>query len=203
LTNTIEFNDSNWSTPVTVILSGHDDAIAENRATERITHTISSSGGTFTGATDDAEIEVDLRDNDAGGLVVVQSGDSTIVSESTPDTYAIMLSKAPTAPVTVSILTDGQTVASADSASDGRLTVGADGVPKVTFDGTNWNVPFVVRLAVGDNAGGDGGQPVQTYPAQPHVVSGQIEGPLVIEGSFIPGKDRSLKIAVTLPTERI
>ena len=33
------------------------------------------------------------------------------------------------------------------------------------------------------------------------LVSGQIDGPLVIEGSFIPGKDRSLKIAVKLPTE--
>ena len=66
----------------------------------------------------------------------------------------------------------------------------------------NWNRPFEVLLSAGEAAGGDeGGQPVQTYPDQPHVLNNQIQGPLIIEGSTIPGKDRSLKIAVKLATE--
>ena len=39
---------------------------------------------------------------------------------------------------------------------------------------------------------------MQTYPTSRTSFPDQIEGPLVIEGSIIPGKDRSLKIAVTL-----
>jgi Ca2+-binding RTX toxin-like protein len=204
-TNTVTFNSSNWNVPVNVQVSAFNDGIQENRATERIVHTISSTGGVFAAAADPVEVEVDVRDNDAGGLVVVQSGDSTVVSETTGDNYALQLTRAPTAPVVVSILTDGKTVASKDAATDPAETreiVMVNGVPTVTFDASNWDDPFFVRLDVGtEGETNPDGQPVQTYPPQPHVVAGQIEGPLIIEGSQIPGKDRSLKTAVTLFTE--
>ena len=70
-----------------------------------------------------AELEVDVRDNDAGAVLVTQTGGSTVVSDTESDTYTLQLAKVPTAPVTIAILTDGQTLISADDpnpADEGR-----------------------------------------------------------------------------------
>ena len=63
------------------------------------------------------------------------------------------------------------------------------------------DILFTVRVEVNpayDET--DPGQPIQVFPAQPHNTS-QIAGPLIVEGSLIPGKDRSIKPAVMLTSE--
>ena len=73
---------------------------------------------------------------------------------------------------------------------------GTGDAPTVTFDATNWSVPFTVLVEV--NPADDSGSPiVQVFPAQPHTLT-EIRGPLTIEGSVILGKDRSLTPAVML-----
>ena len=69
----------------------------------------------------------------------------------------------------------------------------------MTFGIADWNHPFTVTVSADPAAPpGGGGQPVQVFPAQPHVVQ-NIFGPLVIEGGQI--EDRALRQGIRLPTE--
>ena len=199
-TGKLTFDDTNWSTPFTIKVTADDDATPENRLRARITHTISSTGGTdpqFDNVPEDFEVKVDIRDDDAAGIIVTETNGSTLVSEGNPDFYDIVLTKAPTHDVVVSILTDGQTIVSTDSDPYSRFDDSGE-IPTVTFTPGNWNNPFTVR--VDENPVADGNPTVQVFPAQPHSTA-NIMGPLTIEGSVIPGKDRSLKEAVMLPSE--
>ena len=198
----LTFNDANWNSDFSVDVTGTDDSDPENSLLRTIEHTISSSGGTtpvYATALDKHEVEVNVRDNDAGGLIVTPSDGSTLVSEGVHDTYDLQLTKAPTAPVTVSILSDGKTLVSADSDPLMRFDGSAE-IPTVTFDASNWNIPFTVRVEVNPDAEASTEQPIQVFPAQPHNTS-QIAGPLIVEGSLIPGKDRSINPAVMLDSE--
>jgi Ca2+-binding RTX toxin-like protein len=200
---TLVFTSADWNVAQTVNVAAADDAAPENTLLRTIQHHVGSSSptGTYGHVLETFEVDVDVRDNDAGGLLVTPSDGTTLVSEGHPDTYTLQLTREPTAPVVVSLLSDGQTLVSADSDPLGRFAVSSDGTPTVTFDNTNWNTPFTVRVEVNPDAAVDeGAQPVQVFPAQPHTTS-NIAGPLIIEGSQIPGKDRSLKAAVMLPTE--
>src|SRR4029079_14904275 len=78
-----------------------------------------------------------VYDDDTAGLVVPPSGGSTLVTPSAggspiSDTISLRLTKAPTGPVTVSFVTDGQV---------------APSVAVVVFDETNWWIPVVVSLS--------------------------------------------------------
>jgi Ca2+-binding RTX toxin-like protein len=191
---TVTFDAGNWDQTITLTLAAVDDGDVENRMLATITHTVTSDGAVYGNVYEQPEVEVSVQDNDSGGLVVTQTDGATLVSENQPDAYTLKLTKAPTAPVTVSILSDGQTlVSSADSRFSS--TNGAT----VTFDADNWDVPVVIDVTVNPFADVSD-SPVQKYPAQPHM-AGEIRGPLVIEGSMIPGQDRTLKTAVMLPAE--
>ena len=99
---------------------------------------------------------------------MLQPTGSTIVGPNQTATYTLQLTKAPTAPVTVTILTDGKTLV---SSTDSRFTAtgGAGGAPAVMFDSSNWNLPITITVSVNPNAPAVvGDQPVQVFPAQPH-----------------------------------
>ena len=111
--------------PSTSSCSGDRRCIAENRATERLTHShraaaarrVLHRGGRRFG---DRNRRARQRCRRPGRIA--QSDGSTIVSESQPDTYGHHSSpSAPTAPVTVSIMTDGKTIASRTSTRPGEL----------------------------------------------------------------------------------
>src|SRR6185436_14264670 len=70
----------------------------------------------------------------------------------------------------------------------------------VEFDALNWNVPCGVKVDINPAVVPPMGQPVAKFAAQPHTTTG-IAGTLVLEGSLIPTKDRSLEQPATLPTE--
>jgi Ca2+-binding RTX toxin-like protein len=196
--NVVSFSSTDW-TPFTVKAAAVDDATTENQVFVTVSHTISTSGGSYAlVAGKVSELDVDVRDNDAGNVIVTQSGGSTLVDATHTDSYTLRLSKAPTAPVTIQILTDGKTLV---SSADTRFTAGSgSSAPYVTFDATNWNNPITIVVSVNPAASiGGGGQPVQAFPASPHITN-PIAGPLVIEGGVI--KDRTVKPGVKLPTER-
>ena len=50
---------------------------------QTITHRVTSSlpGGVYAGITEDYELPVEITDDDAGGVLVTQTGGSTIVDE--------------------------------------------------------------------------------------------------------------------------
>ncbi|MDX6411835.1 MAG: hypothetical protein QOE91_1351, partial [Gaiellaceae bacterium] len=201
--DTLTFTSANWFTAQTVTVNAVDDATRENELFTKITHTVSSVGAVYTGVTNQQSVLVDVIDNDTGGLIVTESGGTTLVALGPPainDTYTIQLTKAPTAPVTVTFLSDGKTLVSGGPDADGRsITIGPDGKPQMTFTAANWNHAFTVNVAANPaSPPGGGGQPVQVFPAQPHVVQ-NIFGPLIVEGGQI--EDRALRQGIRLPTE--
>ena len=199
---TVSFDETNWNAPFKLKLLADDDGAVENKLRVVIDHSIDSDlgGSEFENLQQSTELRVDVRDNDSAGIIVKQSNGSTLVSEVSGDDYTIELTRQPAAEVTVQILTDGQTLVNAAGIADSRYSV-IDGVPSITFDASNWNVPFEVLLIINPDADTDqGAQPVQKFPAQPHLLN-EIRGPLIIEGSPIPAKDRSLSDVLMLPNE--
>lgn len=200
-TNSIVFTSANWNATVLVKVTATNNAVVENPALVNISHSISSDkpAGIYAGITQTTQVEVDVRDNDTSGVLVTQSNDATLVASGLADTYTLQLNRTPTAPVVIALLTDGKTVVSADPFGQlpGRFAF-LGGIPTVTFDATNWKIPFTVRVTAALNVQGASQQIL--YPAQPHTTT-LIDGPLTIEGGDLPDKDRSVKIALILPTE--
>ncbi|MCW2999090.1 MAG: type secretion target repeat protein, partial [Solirubrobacterales bacterium] len=207
--HTVTFDSGNWSTPFELSITAVDDSVRENRMFRTIFHQVTSTGGAYSTGQAVPQVSVDVRDNDTGGVVVIQSDGSTLVSDGVPDTYELRLTRAPSCPasidpslckVTVSIVTDGKTLVSANDAGDTRFVAGSGATyPAVVFGTTDWDTPFVVRVDADPNAPTESTeQPEQHFPAQPHVVA-DLAGPLVVEGGKII--DRPVINGVKLPSE--
>ncbi|WP_273523437.1 hypothetical protein [Rhodosalinus sediminis] len=193
---TITFGDGGvaWDDPQTVTLTAVDDTAVENRERTTVAFAVNSdqTDGAYAAA-ETPEVEVSIADNDKGEVLVTETGTGTIVTPGDPDSYDLVLTKAPTADVVVSVLTDGQTVASSDD--DERF----DAEEKtVTFSPDNWDQAVTIDLAVGTVQTGP--QPTVKIDAQPQTLS-RIQGPLFLYGGTGPGADRTLEPGVTLPTE--
>ena len=198
----LTFNSTNWNIPQTVTVTAIDDGVVEGEVLATITAAMSSSvttGGVYSnGLVDNPTVHINVIDGDSGGVLMLQPTGSTIVGPNQTAFYTIQLTKVPTAPVTVTILTDGKTLV---SSGDSRFsaTGGAGGAPAVVFDSSNWNVKVTLTVSVNPNAPAVvGEQPVQVFPAQPHVVAA-IYGPLIIDGNETT--PRTLVEAVMLPSE--
>ncbi|WP_162064169.1 hypothetical protein [Vibrio taketomensis] len=137
---------------------------------------------------------VSVTDNDSGSVIVTQTNGTTLVSDNQTDDYSLVLSKAPTAPVVINLLNDGQTLfASGDARFNAQYNT-------VTFDADNWDQPITITLSVNPDYQQQEGQPVQNPPLQSHTLSG-IQGKLIIDGGVPDGKSRALAGSVTLPSE--
>ncbi len=200
---TLSFNDGNWNDKFKIRVTAVVDGEVENRMRVVLTHSVDSAGGVYDNVLETTELKVDVRDTDSAGIIVKQSNGSTLVTDLAGDDYTIELTRPPLpgTEVQVRIQTDFQTIVDVSAISDGRFSL-VEGVPTITFNDGNWDVPFLVPLIVNPDADvEEGTQPVQVFPAQPHVTDG-IRGPLIIEGGVIPTKDRSLTDVVMLPTEK-
>ncbi|WP_117236182.1 LEPR-XLL domain-containing protein [Vibrio maerlii] len=191
----LTFDSSDWNQVKSFTVTALDDLDVENVYQAGVSISTSSSlNSSDYNQLDSVEQMVAVVDNDSGAVIIEQTDGSTLVSETQTDEYTIVLSKAPTAPVTVNLLNDGQTLF---SSADSRFNA-LDNT--VTFDATNWDQPITISLAVNPDYQEQEGQPVQNPPLQPHTLTG-INGKLVIEGGSSSGKDRALSVAVMLPTE--
>ena len=200
-TASLTFDDQNYQTPITIDVQAIDDSLLENTMQRLVVHTLDGTD-VYNGSVSETEVAVTIKDNDTGGVIVTESGGSTVVSVSNSDTYTLALTKAPQAAevVSIQILTDGQTLVEQDDPSDGRFVTKQDGTVYVEFDNTNWNVPFDVKVTGLPDGSVLDEQPLQTFAAQPHLLT-KIGGPLYLEGSTIPTKDRTLTTQIFLPTE--
>ena len=198
-TQTITFDTGNWNDPFHVAVSAPNNATADGDHESTISMTLAAgAGGVYDGLTDLPLVPVDVHDDDTGSVVVGDTDGSTVVSPGHSDTYTLQLSKLPTAPVTISIMSGPETLASAFNPADTRFHAAAGGVPAtVVFDATNWDQPFTVQVSVNPSPPA----PVtntETFPAAKHVVA-DLQGPLVLEGGTIG--DHALHAGVKLPTE--
>ncbi len=117
----LTFTSANWNTAQTVTVSAVNDNAAEGDMMTNITHNVLSSDASFGGLTLPA-LAVSVIDNDRLPLTITHLDGFTAVAEGGPalpasltngvlyssDTFRIALPKAPTGPVTVTLIPDGQ-----------------------------------------------------------------------------------------------
>ncbi|MEH6442872.1 MAG: LEPR-XLL domain-containing protein [Oceanospirillaceae bacterium] len=196
-TNTLTFSHTNWDTTQQFTLTAFDDAIIEDKYLANVTLStvgVLASGASYLNVVD-TTINVNVLDNDTGAVIVTQTNGSTLVTDTQSDSYSLVLSKQPTATVTIRLLNDGQT---RFSSLDTRFNE-ADNT--VTFDASNWSTKIDIVVAANPayivNVTQ---QPTQNPPLQPHTLN-NIRGQLIIEGGVPADKQRTLSLAVMLPSE--
>ncbi len=139
----LTFTAGDWDTPQTVTITAVDDAIDEDAHTSTITHTATSSDGTYDGATI-ADVVASVTDNDSSGVTINESGGTTAVNETGPttDSYTVVLDSQPTADVVIRVDPDQQT----------DLGSGAGVAIDLTFTAGNWDTPQSVPVTAVDDA---------------------------------------------------
>ena len=171
-----------------------------------ILHSITTTGGVFQNTADAGHVKVTVAATDTPGVLILQpQGEASVSTAGQTYSYQMLLTQAPTAPVFVHILNDGQTFATTTDPLLLGNPARFDALNQtVEFDASNWNVPVTITLNANPNyvQPSDPSQAsttVMTFPNQPHTLS-QIQGPLFIEGG-VGNVDRSLAAAVALPYE--
>lgn len=106
---TLTFTDTNWNTPQILTITATNDTTAEGPLSAILLCTPSATGGYAVGNTNGTSFAVTVNDNDASGQLVI-SQPTTSVLEGGSATYTVALSSAPTAPVTVTIVTQKHVV---------------------------------------------------------------------------------------------
>ena len=196
-TNTITFNAANWNTPFLVKVTGNSATTVQAPELISVSHSITSSAtsGFYAHVAQQAMASFTLSSG-AVPVVITQASGGVAVSAGNPASYTVQLSAAPTAPVTISLLTSSQLLLTSSDAAFSSV----GGVPTLTFTASNWNHAVTVNVAVNPSAPALSGQPVLAVGDQPHTTS-VIQGPLVIAGNGGTIVPLAITPAVMLPTE--
>jgi hypothetical protein len=147
---TLSFTDSNWNAPQNVTVTAVDDSDVEDTGTgnDLISFITTSDAANYHGIVT-APHAVNVVDNDnALGVLITQTGGTTDVAETSSstisplsaglDTYSIVLTKAPTASVTVNCTGNGLQVNQTPTSTTFATTYTR------VFTTANWNVPQIV-----------------------------------------------------------
>ena len=142
----LTFTASNWNVPQSVSLTGLDDAIVDGPVLSQLRFAFAaSSPGAYASALP-TSVAVTTSDNEIAGLVVVESGGSTAVSEAgSSDTVTVRLTARPVQNVILTI----------QSLDTTEFTVSP---MTLTFTPVNWNVPQTVTIVGVDDSILDGSQ---------------------------------------------
>ncbi len=135
----LTFTSENWSTVQTVTVTGVDDDV-DNTDDERevtITYTTSSDDDNYDETS--VDVTVTVTDEDIVGITLIESGDTTIVTEAAgagnTDTYTIVLASEPTADVEIALAVARGSVSSATVSS-----------ATLTFATSNWSTVQTVTV---------------------------------------------------------
>ncbi|MGB3415081.1 MAG: calcium-binding protein [Mesorhizobium sp.] len=187
-----------WNDAQTIRVTSPSDGTPENRQVITVTHTVTSSDpadGVYADV-DSQKVSVEVVDSDTASVQIIETDGHTSVSKAgETDSYQIVLTTQPTAPVTVRIAIDGQ--AKVDLTKSPRVEQDGDGY-FVTFDATNWDQAVTVSLMF-DETGTTPPDGVRVFSQQPHDLT-RIGGPLFVDGG-VGTEDRSLTPSVALPDE--
>ncbi|WP_419553867.1 cell wall-binding repeat-containing protein [Candidatus Poriferisodalis sp.] len=148
----LTFTADNWDKPVTVTVTiAHDDNT--NSENDALTHTTDSDAPDYKGV--NADIAVDVTDNDAAGVVL--SPLYLTVNEGETGAYTMSLAQAPTADVTIEV-----------TGPAGVVTVNDGETASVTFTPSNWNRPQRVTVAAAQDDNDNDG----TFSISHRIVAG-------------------------------
>ena len=145
--NTLTFTSTTWNTARTVTVSAATDEDAANDAVVTLTHAVSGAdyGSSSVSA---GSVAVTITEKDAATFGV--TGPATVAEGAGKATYAVTLSAAPAADVTVKYAT-----------SDGTATAGSDYTSTsgtLTFTTTSWSTAQTVDVAITDDTVDDDGE---------------------------------------------
>lgn len=137
------FNPANWNTPQSVTLTAVDDVVAEGAHSSTVVHTASSGDVDYDGIAIAALVAA-VTDNDSAGVSLIESGGTTIVSETGPtsDTYTVVLDTQPTASVTITVDPDAET----------DVGSGPGAPVSLVFTTADWSVERTVVVTAVDDA---------------------------------------------------
>ena len=172
----LTFAAGDWDIPVLLTVAATDDYVRQDRSITVLDLTVDDSVPGNDPAFDavSRSLDVVVYDDDTAGLVATPSGGSTLVTPSAggspiSDTVSLRLTKAPTGPVSVSFVTDGQVTPS---------------VAVVVFDETNWWIPVVVSLSGTALVPPAGAGDLFLSPKRPHLLSA-VRGDTLLEGGTL------------------
>ncbi len=135
------FTAADWNVPQTVEITATDDNQVEALDTIVITHSIASPDPVYQAIATEA-LDAEITDNDSPGISVIESGGGTLLAEGgISDTYELVLTSAPTAPVTVHLNLDAELSAS---------------VSLITFGIGDWNQAQTITLTAIDDTRAEG-----------------------------------------------
>lgn len=149
----LTFDAANWNQPQVVTVTAVDDSDVEDGASgnDSITFATTSLGASFNGLVT-PPLTVGVRDNagEGYGVMIVESSGSTSVTETSStavsplsagmDSYSIVLTKAPTSNVVVTINANGQLGVNTTSTGTSFTTA----TTTRTFTAANWSTPQTV-----------------------------------------------------------
>ena len=129
---TLNFNTGNWNRPRTVTVHATENADeAAAGVTSNVTHSVTGYGTVSTGP----EVAVIIKDNDTPGVVIDPT--SLKITEGGSETYTVVLTKRPTATVTVEV-----------SNATGDISVSPT---RRSFSTSNWSAEQTFRVSVSDD----------------------------------------------------
>ena len=133
----LTFNAGNWNVPQTITVTAVNDAVAEGVHSSVVTHTATSTDADYNGIAI-SDVTATIVDNDTAGVTITQSSGSTATVEGgATDSYSLALTSEPTANVTITIGTDGNTTVSPTS---------------VTFTAADWSTSQTITVTAVDDS---------------------------------------------------
>ncbi|MHC5112569.1 MAG: calcium-binding protein, partial [Planctomycetota bacterium] len=185
--SSLTFTYADWNIAQRVTVTATSDDGKDGDTLSTIRHTIATTGGTYSAfGVDDtvALLDVAVYDKESEGVIVRQSDGSTEVVGDATDSYFVRLTKAPTANVTLTPSTDGQTLVEPTA---------------VTFTTVNWD-QWVEIVVSADPSAPTSTDPIKSFETASQDLN-RIQGPLIVEGGVGGAVDQSLQPALVLPNE--
>ena len=143
----LTFTPSNWNVAQVVTLTGANDFLLDGSQITNVVVSVddAASDDAFDPLAD-ASVAVTTTDDDAAGVLAVETSGSTVVSEAgTSDTFTVALTAEPTSDVVLTVTASALDEATVDVAS-------------LTFTPSNWNAPQTVTVTGVDDSLLDGAQ---------------------------------------------
>ncbi len=138
----VTFTAANWNIAQTVMLTGVDDVGDDGDISYNITTSISSTDSKYS-ALNPADVTVTNIDNDLANDtagVAISAASINLAEGGAAGSYNIVLTSAPTAPVSINFNTGSQ----------------VNAISPITFDSTNWNIPQTVTVSASDDSIAEG-----------------------------------------------
>ena len=143
---TVIFTPSNWNVPMTIVVTGADEFIADGNQTYSISPQAAVTTDTkYTGMVGRAVTVLNIDDDVADILVDPVSGLITTERNQKSDQFTVVLTSQPTADVTIPIASSDLT--------EGTLPLG---VTQLVFTAITWNVPQRITVTGVDDTERDG-----------------------------------------------